>query len=198
MKTPSSKLLNQALMALLMSVVPAVYGQTSKADFKTEPDKSMAAANESFLKGDTKKAGEEISKAADYVKKQANHVAAGSKADMEAAGAELDKLGQGVKSGTVKSEADLKKSFAKVDHQIAMTWHKTAAAAQKLGKDSSADLNKAGTALAGAAKWSGNQLNEGTQKTVDAVKHAGKATADQVQSWWKSIGDGIDDLGHKL
>jgi hypothetical protein len=178
-----------------MSVLPVAYGQTG---FKTEPDKSMAAASESFAKGETKKAGEEIDKAADYVKKQSNHVADSSKADMQKAGAELDTLSEGVKSGAVKSEADLKKTFAKVDHQMATSWHKTAEEAQKLGKDSKADLNKAGASLAGAAKWSGNQLNEGTQKTMEEMKHAGQATSDQAQKWWKGIGDGIDDLGHKL
>ena len=195
MKTPYSKLLNHALIGAFISVLPVAYGQT---EFKTEPDKTMAAANESFVKGETKKAGEDIDKAADYVKKQAQHVGESSKADMDKAGAELDKLGEGVKSGTVKSEADLKKTFAKVDHQMAISWHKTAEEAQKLGKDSKADLAKAGAALDGAAKWSGNQLDEGTHKTLDAVKHASNATSEQVQKWWKSIGDGIDDLGHKL
>ena len=98
----------------------------------------------------------------------------------------------------MKSEAELKKTFAKVDHQMATSWHKTAEEAQKLGKDSKADLNKSGAALAGAAKWSGNELSEGTQKTLEEVKHAGKAGGEEVQKWWKSIGDGIDDLGHKL
>ena len=55
-----------------MAGVPAAYGQE---EFKTEPDKSMAAAHNSFVKGETKKAGEDIDKAADYIKKQSNHVA---------------------------------------------------------------------------------------------------------------------------
>jgi hypothetical protein len=194
MKTPYSRFLNQALTVAFISVLPLAYGQT----FKTEPDKTMAAAHDSFVKGETKKAGEDIDKATDYVKKQSQHVAAGSKADMDKAGDELDKLGKGIKSGTVKSEAELKKTFAKVDHQMATSWHKTAEEAQKMGKDSKADLDKAGAALEGAAKWSGNQLDEGTHKTLDAVKHAGKASSDQVQKWWKSMGDSIDDLGNKL
>jgi hypothetical protein len=117
----------------------------------------------------------------------------------------LDKLGDGVKNGTVKSADDLKKTFAKVDHQIAGCWHKTAEQAQKAGKDSTADLKKAGVALEGAAKWSGNQLDEGTKKTVDAVKKAAdqtgqgvKAGAQDVNNWFKGIGHGIDDLAHKL
>ena len=81
MKTPYSKFLNQALTVAFISVLPLAYGQT----FKTEPDKTMAAAHQSFVKGETKKAGEDIDKATDYVKKQSQHVAAGSKADMDKA-----------------------------------------------------------------------------------------------------------------
>lgn len=195
MKTKYPSLLNQALIAAFMTTLPMAYGQ---AEFKTEPDRTMAAAHESFVKGETKKAGEEIDTAADYVKKQSSHVAEGSKADMQKAGAELDKLGKGVKSGAVKSEAELKKTFAKVDHQMAESWHKTAEQAQKMGRDSKADLNKAGASLESAAKWSNNQLDEGTHKTIDEVKHAGKASADQLNKWWKSIGHGIDGLGQKL
>lgn len=205
MKTRHQTFLKKALIAAVMAVVSAAYAQTPKADFKTEPDKTMAAAHESFVKGETRKAGEEIDKAADYVKKQSRHMAGSSKADMEKAGAELDKLGEGVKQGTVKSEGELKKSFAKVDHQMAQGWHKTAEETHRLGKDSTADLKKAGEALEGAAVWSGHQLDEGTSKTLDEVKNAEKeahkgvkAGADEVDRWWKSIGHGIEDLGHKL
>ena len=205
MKTPYSTLLTAALIATLIACLPAAYSQTSTAEFKTEPDKTMAAGYESFLKRDTKSAAENIDKAADFVKKQSQHVAEGSKAGMEKAGADLDKLAEGVKNGTVKSGDELKAGFAKVDHEMATCWHNTADEARKQGKDSTADLNKAGASLAGAAKWSGHQLDEGTQKTLDEVKKAGeaaqngvKAGADQVDKWFKGIGHGIDDLAHKL
>ena len=196
MKTLNGTILTRALIAALMTVLPAAYA--AGAEFKTEPDKTMAAAHESFVKGDTKKAGEEIDKAADYIKKQSREVTAGSKADMEKAGDELGKFGESVKQGTVKSEAELKKTFAKADHQMAVCWHKTAADAHKEGKDATADLKKSGVALEGAAKWSDNELDEGTKKTVDEVKKASKAGADQVEGWWKSLGHGIEDLAHKL
>jgi hypothetical protein len=74
-----------------------------------------------------------------------------------------------------------------------------------LGKDSTADLKKAGDSLEGAAKWSGHQLDEGTQKSVDAVKKADKdaekgvkADAADVDNWFKSLGHGIADLADKL
>lgn len=205
MKTKSSTLLTEILMAALMASLSAAYAQTSSADFKTEPDKSMAAAHESFVKGDTKKAAADIAKAADYVKKQSVDVADDSKGGMKKAGEELAKLGDGVKKGTVKSEDDLKKTFAKVDHEMATCWHKTAADSKKAGKDSTAALQKAGSALENSAKWSGHQLSEDTTASVNAMKKAGKATgagakagAKEVDKWFKGIGDGIEDLGHKL
>jgi hypothetical protein len=190
---------------LLVASLPAVCAQTKSADFTTEPDKTLAAAHESFVKHDTQEAAEQIHKAGTYVKKEADKVASGSKEEMKKAGAELDKLGDGVKAGRVKSDAELKQTFAKVDHQIADCWHKTAADAKRSGKDSGADLKKAGDALAGAAKWSGTQLKEGAKSSIDAMKKAGKgvgtaakASADEVDGWFKHIGEGIDDLGHKL
>jgi hypothetical protein len=113
-----------------VAAVAVARAQTSTTDFKGEPDKSMAAAHESFIKGNTRKASEDISKAA---------------------------------------------------------------------------LKKADAGLEGAAKWSGTQLSEGTKASIDAMKKAGhgtatgvKAGADQADKWFKDIGDGITDLGHKL
>ena len=111
MKTLHPTLLGKVLMAFLMAGLPAAYAHAASTEFTTEPDKTMAAAQESFIKGDTKKAGEEIDKAADYVKKQSQHVFEGSKAEMDKAGAQLDKLGEGVKrprtlSGRMPHELD--------------------------------------------------------------------------------------------
>lgn len=101
----------------------------------------------------------------------------------------------------MKSGDQLKKTFAQVDHALAKAWHTTADQAQKSGKDSTEALKKAGGGLAGAAKWSGTQLKEGTQASVDGLQKAGqgvKLGAEDVGKFFKSIGDGIADLGKKL
>jgi hypothetical protein len=189
----------------LITAVPALYAQAPAGSFKSEPDKSMASAQESFEKGDKDKAAADIDKASQWVKKQADKVGEGSKAGMKSAGEELDKLGEGVKKGTVKSGDEMKKTFAKVDHAMASCWHKTAEEAKGAGKDSTDALRKAGTALDNSAKWSGQQLSEGTKASVSALKKAGKATgegakasAEAMDKWFKAIGDGITDLGKKL
>ena len=187
--------------AVFLAAGPAIHAQTSTADFSGEPDKSMAAAHESFVKGDMKKAGNDIGKASAYVKKEANQVAKDAKSGVTKAGAELDKLGKSVKAGTVKSAAELKKTFAKVDHALASAWHQTAAESQKAGKDATTALKQASAALDGAAKWSGNKLQEGAQASVDGLKKVGASVqtgAEQVGQWFQGIGDGIKDLGQKL
>ena len=70
MNKKSFSVLSMLIIAALMAAIPAVYAQTSPGDFTNEPDKAMASAHESFLKGDMNKAAEQINKAAAYVKRR--------------------------------------------------------------------------------------------------------------------------------
>jgi len=205
MNKKSFSVLSMVIIAVLMVAIPVVYAQTSPGDFPNEPDKTMAKAHESFVKGDINKAVEYIHKAAAYVKKEADKVAKDTKEGVKKAADDLDKLGQGVKKGTVKSSDELKKTFAKVDYELAKAWHKTADEAKKSGKDPSNAIKKAGVWIEGAAKWSVTQLKEGTQASIEAVKKVGKDAAkgakvgaDEVDKWFKGIGEGIEDVGRKL
>jgi hypothetical protein len=197
--------LSMLTIATLMAAIPAVYAQTSPGNFTNESDKAMASAHESFLKGEMNKAAEQIHKASAYVKKEADKVAKDTREGVKKAGDDLDKLGQGVKKGTVKSGDELKKTFAKVDYELAKAWHKTADEAKKSGKDSSHALREAGAWIEGAAQWSATQLKEGTQASLEAVKKVGKGVAkgaksgaEEVDKLFKGIGDGIEDVGRKL
>ena len=51
-----------AVVVAAVTGVSTVQAQTHATDFTEEPDKSMAAAHESFLKGDMNKASDQISK----------------------------------------------------------------------------------------------------------------------------------------
>jgi hypothetical protein len=103
--------LSMLIITSLAAGIPAVYAQTSPADFTSEPDKTMAVAHESFVKKNMNKAAEQISKAADYVKKEADKVATNAKEGVKKAGDELGRLGQGVKKGTVTSGDELNKTY---------------------------------------------------------------------------------------
>jgi hypothetical protein len=192
-------------LAAWLTAAPGSYAQTAPAGLKGEPDKTLAAAHESFVKKDMDKAGVQVHKAAAYVAKESDKVAADCKAGVKKASAGLDTLGDNIKKGSVKSADDINKCAASTDHALAHAWFQTADEAKRAGKDSTEALKKSGAALESAAKWSGQQLNEGTQASLKAVKQAGKATgagakagADEVNKWFKDIGTGIEDLGRKL
>jgi hypothetical protein len=72
---------------------PAVHAQNRAVKHTTQPNKSRAAAHESFLKKD-------LDADAAAVKKQLGKVSAEVKAGMQKASAELDKCGDSVKAGT--------------------------------------------------------------------------------------------------
>jgi hypothetical protein len=185
------------LLATFMVAIPAVRAQ-APAGFTSEPDKSMASANESFAKGEMDKAADHIDKAAAYVHKEASGVAKDARHGMIKAGDELSKLGGEIRKGSVKSGDELKKTFARVDQARADAWHATAAQAQKSGKDATAALKKSAAGLEGAAKWSGTQLQEGAQASVEGLKKAGKVGAEDAGKFFKGIGEGIAELGRKL
>ena len=188
------------IVSVLMAAIPTVYAQ-APGDFAGDPDKSMASAQESFVKGDMNKAAEHIKKAAASVRKEGGKVAKDAKQGVMKAGDQLDRLGGEVKKGAVKSGDQLKKTFAQVDHALAKAWHTTAEQAQKSGKDSTDALKKAGAGLVGAAKWSGTQMKDGTQAAVEGVQKAGqgmKLGAEDIGKFFKGIGDGIADVGQKL
>jgi hypothetical protein len=195
-----SSLWSALIVAGLMAAIPTVYAQ-APGDFAGEPDKSMANAHESFLKGEMNKAGDHIHKAAVYVRKEGDKVGKGAKKTVMKAGDDLDRLGRDVKKGAVKSGDQLKKTFAQVDHALATAWQTTADEAKKSGKDSTNALKKAGAGLEGAAKWSGTQLKEGAQASVDGVKKVGqgaKLGAEEVGKFFEGIGEGIADVGQHL
>jgi hypothetical protein len=185
-------------MALLVTVSAAF---AVAQELTGEPDKTMAAAQESFAKKDTKKAAEYLQKSATYVRQEAVKVTASAKAGMMKAGDALDQLGKDVSKGAVKSADEMKKVFASVDHERAKAWHATAAAAQKTGKDSTDMLKRGGAALNGAAQWSGSKLKEGASMAVDGAKKIGqgaKMGAAEVEKTFKGLGEGIEDVGRRL
>jgi hypothetical protein len=197
--------LSRFFLTALVAAIPAAFAGTSAGDLPQEPDKTLAAAHASFLKGDREKAAADIHKAADYVRQEADKVGADSKAALKKSGEDLDKFGDGVKNGTVKSADELKRGFAATDHALATAWHQTAEATKKSGEDAGEHLRKAGASLDAAAKWSGHELDTGAKESVAAMKKAGKATgagvkagAQDVDKWFKGVGEGIKHLGGKL
>src|SRR5215467_10283470 len=154
------------VVVVLMAGVATAYAQATGAP-EVEPDKSMASAHESFVKGDMNEASEHIKKAATYLHTQEKKVAKNASAGVKKAADDLDRLSANVKKGAVKSPDDLKKAFA-------TAWHATAEQEQKAGKDATTSITHASSALEGAARWTGSKLDTGAQAAVDAVHTAGQ------------------------
>jgi hypothetical protein len=197
MKTFSKSMLRRLIAISSLVTIPALYSQTSPRDFIAEPDKTMAVAREYFLKGDLSKADAEIRKAALFVKKDALQVAADCKMGLEDAARELEKLGENVKKGAAKSDADLNRVFARIDYALATGWHRTAAQSGKAGRDEA--LKKAGSALLGAAKWSATKPNDGAQSPLKAFEESNetlgtnlKAGVQNIDRWSKEKKEGIE------
>ena len=198
--TSRAFLLWTALVAAV-PMTPIVVHAQAPGDFASEPDKSMASANESFLKGDMDKAAEHIHKAAVYLRSEGDKVAKDASKPVKKAADDLERLGQNVKKGSVKSGDQLKKGFAEADHQLAKAWHTSADQARKAGQDATVPLQKAAAALTGAATWSGVKLQQGAQASVDGVTKAGQGMrlgAETVGGFFRGIGDGIADVGQHL
>jgi len=71
--------LNHLIVAALMMIVPAVYAQNTTDHYATQPNKSLAAAHESFLKKDMNASAAELHKASAAVKRQSGKVSADAK-----------------------------------------------------------------------------------------------------------------------
>lgn len=188
-----------ALYAILFPVLIGAVPLAQGAD--AEPDKSLNAAHESFMKKDMKTAGADIHRAGDYIRQEGDKLGGDSKKAFHDVADETDKLAKGVENGTVKTEGELKHGFAKTEHGLAKAWHGVAGDAKAAGKDTTEALKKAAHSLDAAAKWSGANIKEGTHKAVKAVKEVpddAKVAADKVGGWFDHIGDGIKDVGHHV
>lgn len=183
------------LFPVLIGAVPLAQGSDA------EPDKSLNAAHESFMKKDMKAAGADIHKAGNYIRQEGDKVGGDSKKAFHDVADETDKLAKNVEDGMVKTEEDLKHGFAKTEHGLAKAWHDVAGDAKAAGKDTTEALKKSAHSLDAAAKWSGAKMKEGTHKAVKAVKDVPEGTkvaADKVGGWFDHIGDGIKDVGHHV
>src|SRR5262245_50135465 len=100
-------------VVVLMAGVATAYAQATGAP-TVEPDKSMASAHESFVKGDMNKASEHIKKAAAYLHTQENKVAKDTSAGVKKAADDLDRLSANVKKGAVTSPDDLRSEERRV------------------------------------------------------------------------------------
>jgi len=117
MNKRSYSVLSMLIIAAWIVAIPAVYAQTSSGDFTNEPDKTMASATNRFSRGDGQGSRAD-QQGSGLCEERGDKVAKDSKEGVKKAGDELEKLGKG-EEGHVKSGDELKKTFAKVDYELA-------------------------------------------------------------------------------
>jgi hypothetical protein len=100
---------------------------------------------------------------------------------VKGAGAELEKLARRVKSGAVKSDDELKKTFAHVDNELAKGWHATAEESMKAGKDASNALKKAGESLSARSQV----VRHRTQEGHTLIRKRCQGNWRRHKSWWR-------------
>jgi len=186
---------------IAITTLIGIFSVVQAGSASEDPNASLEAANESFLKHDTKAAEAYIHKAGEAIRKEGAKAGAKSKEAFDKIADETDKLAKDVKSGAVKTNADLKKRFAKINHSLAKTWHKVAGEANDAGEDTKEAMKKAAHSVSAAADWTGTKLKAGTHKTVEEVKgwpDDAEVAADKAGAWFKGIGDGIKDVGQNI
>jgi hypothetical protein len=165
-----------------------------------EPETHFEKADESFMKKDYQASAVEIRKGAAFIKLEATRsTAAGKKTLMDSAD-ELDKLADAVQAGAVDSEQDLKDAFTRADYALANhhylksseTW------AKKNAKTAAEDLNASTSYVEDAWKWSGQQIDAGSDATVKGLHTAYGKTKSGVKWTVDEGGKIIQDLGNEV
>jgi hypothetical protein len=164
-------------------------------------------AHEFFLKKDFKTAASEIRKGADFMKKEAESATEEGKKVLAASVQELGKLATDVEKGAVKSEKELKDTFARANNALARHHYLKASEqwAKKETKSTGNALKNAAQYLEQAAKWSGHKLEAGSSEVVkgaravaDKLIQGTKWVAEEVSKGIKDMGNEISKLGKQI
>ena len=170
-------------------------------------ESNFQKAHEFFLKKDFKIAASEIRKGADFMKKEAESATEEGKKVLAASVHELEKLATDVEKGAVKSEKELKDTFARANNALARHHYLKASEqwAKKETKSTGNALKNAAQHLEQAAKWSGHKLEAGSSEVVkgaravaDKLIQGTKWVAEEVSKGIKDMGNEISKLGKQI
>lgn len=172
-----------------------------------EPQRHFGSAAEAYAKKDYKAAATDIRKAAGYVRLEAGRVTGDAKQALDNSEAELGKLATSVEKGAVKDKKVMDKAFANANHALALA-HRTQAAeswARKENNQAGYELKAAAHDLESAAGWVGAEAKAGASAVVAGTRTLGDKlasgttwTRDEVTKGFESLGNALNELGHKM
>jgi hypothetical protein len=175
--------------------------------FMDEPEHHFDRAKEHFLKKEYEAAAKEIRKSAGFLKLQAARANGETKKALQASAEELEKLAGDVEKGTVRTVDKLEKPFAAALHALAQHHHQKASESwmKRAEKKTGHDLKAAAHHVEHAARWSGEQLEEGGKLAVrDARLVSGKLvegagwSVEEVGKAVEGIGSAVKWVGKKV
>ena len=161
------------LQATMPSLVVAGPGATNGAIQAEWPDLDFTAAYDDFTKGDFAAASLEIRRGADFLNTIAERSAGKIKEDLLRSYGELEKLSDDIEKGTVKSPADLRKTFSRAHQSLAEYYHARLKDSW-LKKDTEMagrELRSALSNLARSISWYGAEAEE---KAATVIKELGE------------------------
>ncbi|MEZ0328055.1 MAG: hypothetical protein ABWK15_00540 [Dissulfuribacterales bacterium] len=188
--------------------VPAYSNAIEVVDIQIlEPASDFKKAHESFIKKDYKATVNEIRKAADFMKKEAEIASDKGKKAILASADELNALADKIEKGAVKSRGEISSVFARAEHALANNYYLKATDAwfKKETKETGDALKSAANHLEQAGEWSGHKAKAGVSKAIKETKELSNKliqgtgyVTDDVGKGIEHMGGAIVNLGNKL
>ncbi len=170
-------------------------------------EQTFQKAKKDYLDKNLKSAAEQIQKASDYMKAEAEKASATGKEALAASARELNKLADDVKKGTITSAKRLDESFARAYQALAADSHTKSVEAwtRKEAAKTGAALDSATKNLERGFAWAGQKVETGTKEAMKKseelslkLKKKGAVMTEEVGKQLKDMGNEIEKFGKKI
>ena len=202
--------LNRIVVFFILVLIGAVIlpeTVIAASDSQSSIEQTFQKAKKDYLDKDLKAAAQQIQKASDYMKAQAEKASVTGKEALAASARELNKLSEDVKKGTIKSVEKLDEAFARAYHAMAAESHAKSmeAWAKKQTVKAGNDLDSATKDLERGMAWTGQKIEKGTKDVIKKseelalkLKKKSSVMADEVGNGLKKTGDEIEKFGKRI
>ncbi len=194
------KLIRTLIIAALVAALfagPAIAAETPQ---KGTLEQYFQKAKQDYVDKNMKAASEEIRKAAEWMKSETAKAKGKGKEALTASYRELEKLGDDLKKGTVKSEKEIEMASARAYNALATNSHLKSAEAwsKKEFKKAGEELDVAVSQLEKGYAWAGQKVEAGTQKVIDQSKEWSRKAKEGAIKASDEAGKALKDLGQEI
>lgn len=172
-----------------------------------EPQRHFGLAAESYAKKDFVAAATEVRKAASFMRLESARASGEARKDLDAAIARLETAARGLERGTLKTAAELDRTFATANHALALAQRANAAEswAHQAYDKAGYELKAAAYGLESAGAWSGGKAKAAAARSAADARSVGDKLAsggvwarDEVAHGFETLGSGLNELGHDI